>query len=239
VSEQRKNKILKAIVEIFINTASPVGSKFLKEEAGFEVSSATIRNEMAQLEKEGFLQQSHISGGRIPTALGYRFFVEELQINKDFKHQVQEEFQHASEEYFLEKKADETVHDMLSVLTKLTPNIAFSTVPSSKKTFFLGISQMLMLPEFSGNAQVSSGIFRILEEKFYELLHSLNVGEEVELFIGKENIFPEMESCSLLVSRFKALEEDQFFGILGPMRMDYAKNIVALQEAKKLYEHLI
>lgn len=236
MKEERRNKILTAIIEVFIKTASPVGSDFLKEHSGFSISSATLRNEMAQLEKEGFLEQPHTSGGRIPTSKGYRFFVEEMAIDDNFSNQVKKEFLFESEQYFQEKKADESVHDMLSVLTKMTPNIAFSTVPSSQKTFFLGVSQLLMLPEFSGNAKNTIGIFKILEENFYNFLHSLEVGNGVELFIGKENIFPEMESCSLLVSRFKALDEDQFFGILGPMRMDYARNIVALQEAQKLYE---
>ncbi len=238
MSQERRNKVLKAIVEIFINTASPVGSASLKEKADFEVSPATLRSEMAKLEQEGFLEQSHTSGGRIPTASGYRFFVEDLNINQKFTETVHAEFVEQSSEYFSEKKADENVHDMLSVLSRMTPNIVFATVPSQKKTFFLGISHLLMLPEFSGAAEQTSGIFRILEENFYDLLHGLNIGEEVEMFIGKENIFPEMESCSLLVSRFEALGEDQFFGILGPMRMNYAKNLICLQEAKKLYSTL-
>ena len=238
MSQERRNKVLKAIVEIFIKTANPVGSSVLKEEAHFEVSPATLRNEMAQLEKDGFLEQSHTSGGRIPTSSGYRFFVEDLCIEKDFKEAVHAEFIQETQKYFSEKTADEKVYDMLSILTKMTPNIVFATVPSSEKTFFLGISQTLMLPEFSGSPEHTSGIFRVLEEDFYDLLHQLKIGDDVEMFIGKENIFPEMESCSLLVSRFKSLEENQFFGILGPMRMNYAKNVVAIQEAQKLYSSL-
>ena len=238
MSQERRNKVLKAIVEIFIKTANPVGSSVLKEEAQFEVSPATLRNEMAQLEKDGFLEQSHTSGGRIPTSSGYRFFVEDLCIQKDFKEEVHAEFIEETQKYFSEKTADEKVYDMLSILTKMTPNIVFATVPSSEKTFFLGISQTLMLPEFSGSPEQTSGIFRVLEEDFYDLLHQLKIGDDVEMFIGKENIFPEMESCSLLVSRFKSLEENQFFGILGPMRMNYAKNVLAIQEAQKLYSSL-
>lgn len=238
MSQDRRNKILKAIIEIFIDTANPVGSASLKKKAQFDVSPATLRSEMAKLEQEGFLKQSHSSSGRIPTSSGYRFFVEDLTIDSQYKKGIQTEFIKNSSQYFSEKKADETVHDILSVLSRMTPNIVFSTVPSQKKTFFLGISQILMLPEFSGAAEQTSGIFRILEENFYEFLHTLKIGEEIEIFIGKENIFPEMESCSLLVTRFESLGEPQFLGILGPMRMNYEKNIISLQEAKKLYSTL-
>jgi heat-inducible transcriptional repressor len=63
----RRQKILEAIIESFIQHALPVGSKHLTESYNFKVSSATIRNEMAALEKEGYITQPHTSAGRIPT----------------------------------------------------------------------------------------------------------------------------------------------------------------------------
>lgn len=74
----RKKRILKAIVESYIETAEPVGSKSIAEHAGLELSSATIRNEMADLESMGYLEQPHTSAGRIPSAQGYRLYVNEL-----------------------------------------------------------------------------------------------------------------------------------------------------------------
>lgn len=235
MSQDRRSQILKAVIEIFIHTASPVGSKFLKETGDFQVSPATLRNEMAKLEKEGFLMQSHISGGRVPTSDGYRVFVDELSIAKDFKKQVQGEFHAATTEYFQNKKADQAVLDIISIITKITPNIVFATIPSSEKTFFLGFSHMITQPEFITSPQSASGIFRVLEADFFDFLSSLDIQNEIELFIGKENLLPEFESCSLLLSEFSVLGKDGFVGILGPMRMDYARNIVVLEEAKKLF----
>lgn len=74
----RKIQILKAIVEAHIATGEPVGSRYLSEYAGITCSSATIRNEMADLEAMGYLTQPHTSAGRIPTELGYRLYVEAL-----------------------------------------------------------------------------------------------------------------------------------------------------------------
>ena len=74
----RKKRILRAIVETYIATAEPVGSKVVAERAGLDVSSATIRNEMADLTDLGLLEQPHTSAGRIPSAAGYRLYVNEL-----------------------------------------------------------------------------------------------------------------------------------------------------------------
>ena len=75
---ERKKMILKAIVEAHIKLGEPVGSKYLTQEMGISYSSATIRNEMAELEEMGFLEQPHTSAGRIPSELGYRFYVDTL-----------------------------------------------------------------------------------------------------------------------------------------------------------------
>ncbi|MBQ8393603.1 MAG: heat-inducible transcription repressor HrcA [Clostridia bacterium] len=75
---ERKKMILKAIVEAHIKLGEPVGSKYLTQETDIAYSSATIRNEMAELEEMGFLEQPHTSAGRIPSELGYRFYVDSL-----------------------------------------------------------------------------------------------------------------------------------------------------------------
>lgn len=75
---QRKKKILAAVVELYIETAEPVGSKVLAQQAGLGCSSATIRNELAELSAMGYLNQPHTSAGRVPTVQGYRLYVNEL-----------------------------------------------------------------------------------------------------------------------------------------------------------------
>ena len=74
----RKKLILKAIIEAHIELGEPVGSKYLMQNKGINYSSATIRNEMAELEAMGYLEQPHTSAGRIPSELGYRFYVDSL-----------------------------------------------------------------------------------------------------------------------------------------------------------------
>ena len=76
--DERKTAILRAVVQEYIATAQPVGSSHIADAPGVEVSSATVRNEMAVLEQEGYLAQPHTSAGRVPTDKGYRFFVDHL-----------------------------------------------------------------------------------------------------------------------------------------------------------------
>jgi heat-inducible transcriptional repressor len=76
--DERKTAILRAIVQEYITTAQPVGSSHVAASSGLQVSSATVRNEMAVLEQEGYLAQPHTSAGRVPTDKGYRFFVDHM-----------------------------------------------------------------------------------------------------------------------------------------------------------------
>ncbi len=79
---ERKKKILAAVVDAYIETAEPVGSKAIAQSAGLGCSSATIRNELAELVAMGYLEQPHTSAGRVPTAMGYRLYVNELMERK-------------------------------------------------------------------------------------------------------------------------------------------------------------
>ena len=85
---ERKKRILRAIIESYITTAEPVGSKAIADALDRSVSSATIRNEMADLESMGLLEKPHTSAGRIPSPQGYRFYVNELM--EEHKLSVQE-----------------------------------------------------------------------------------------------------------------------------------------------------
>jgi len=80
---ERKKLILKTVIEAYIESGEPVGSKYLVQEGQIPFSSATIRNEMAELEEMGYLEQPHTSAGRIPSESGYRFYVDSLVENYD------------------------------------------------------------------------------------------------------------------------------------------------------------
>ena len=125
----RKKKVLQAIVEEYINTAEPVSSNSLTNHYGLNCSSATIRNEMAELEKNGFLDKTHTSSGRVPSEKGYRYYVDELVNDNDIS---LEEIKYISSK--LETKVNE-----IEDLTKITANTIsevthYTTVSIGPKT---------------------------------------------------------------------------------------------------------
>ena len=108
--DQRKKKVLQAIVEEYVNTAEPVSSSLLTKKEDLNYSSATIRNEMADLEKSGYLEKTHTSSGRVPSEKGYRYYVDELLRDDNIS---LEEIKYISDK--LETKVNE-----IEELTKLT-----------------------------------------------------------------------------------------------------------------------
>src|SRR6476469_3821600 len=97
--DDRKAAVLRAVVREYIETAQPVGSTHVARTGNLGVSPATVRNEMAALEREGFLAQPHTSAGRVPTDKGYRFFVDQLAgpaaLPAAQRYQVRDFFAHA------------------------------------------------------------------------------------------------------------------------------------------------
>jgi heat-inducible transcriptional repressor len=124
--DERKASILRAVVEEYIQTAQPVGSGHVVDAPGVSVSSATVRNEMAALETEGFLAQPHTSAGRIPTEKGYRYFVDALaqpSLDRGSAQQVRAFFDRAHGEI------EQMLADTTRLLTGLTDYAAVVVGP--------------------------------------------------------------------------------------------------------------
>ena len=82
---ERQENLLNFIIKEYVKSAKPVGSVLIAQRGGFDLSSATLRNEMCELEQSGYLSQLHTSGGRVPTDKAYRYFVNTLINNKNFE----------------------------------------------------------------------------------------------------------------------------------------------------------
>ena len=135
--DERKAAILSAVVQEYISTAQPVGSSHIATASGIGVSSATVRNEMAVLEQEGYLTQPHTSAGRIPTDKGYRFFVDHLAqprgvVDTAVTKQVGDFFSAAH------GRLEEMLHQTSDLLTRLTHNAAVVVGPKSEAASIRG-----------------------------------------------------------------------------------------------------
>jgi heat-inducible transcriptional repressor len=160
---QRKDYILKLIVEHFIKTAQPVASKTLIEVYGLSFSSATIRNEMQALEEEGLLEKTHTSSGRIPSTEGYKYYVNNLRDfvkHKDIKYQLQT---------ILNERV-KTVEDILSksceVLSSMT-NLASIVLGGDDSNESLVSLQLLPISSNSGTVLFVTNQGKVVNKTFF------------------------------------------------------------------------
>jgi heat-inducible transcriptional repressor len=140
--EERKASILRAVVQEYINTAQPVGSSVIANAPGVEVSPATVRNEMVQLERQGYLHQPHTSAGRVPTEKGYRFFVDALapdrQLGVAHSDQVRAFFDHSHGEL------ERLLHETAGLLSHLTSYAALVVGPGARSAVVRSIQLVRM-----------------------------------------------------------------------------------------------
>ena len=186
--DDRKKKVLKAIVEEYINTAEPVGSVALTQNEDLKYSSATIRNEMADLEKAGYLEKTHTSSGRIPSEKGYRYYVDELLKDDNIS---LEEIKYISDK--LETKANE-IEDLTKIATTTISEITHYTTlaigPSTQdllieeiKFVLLG-PRMLMAIILTNTGMVKETIIKFDEDITDKQVETINY-----MFNKKLNIF--------------------------------------------------
>ena len=140
----RQKLILKAIIEAFVKDAQPVGSKALTQMPYLDFSSATLRYDMAQLEELGYLEKTHTSSGRVPSELGYRYYVEHL-VTRDAD--VVDSFPLIDQIFLKNKLArEQAVEEAIHLLSELTNYTAMAVGPSSnqntiKKIDFIPLSE--------------------------------------------------------------------------------------------------
>ena len=162
---KRKAYILATVVYEYIATAEPVGSQSLTLKYNLGISSATVRNEMAELEAGGYLVQPHTSSGRIPSDSGYRTYVDELMqpeaLTEDERRRIRDELGDATREL------DEIIDHTTRVLGRLSNNLAFVTMPQQEAQLFKHI-QLIWLSPHTGVAIVVTSL-GVAAQSLFEL----------------------------------------------------------------------
>lgn len=164
----RQKLILKAIIEIYVETGTPIGSKVLTSWPYLDYSSATIRYDMQMLERMGYLEKTHTSSGRIPSTLGYRYYLENLVTRDSDTHQLFPLIDSIFEKY--ENRKEFAVKQAIDLLSELTNYTSIVLGPDSgltriKKVDVVSISEddvVLLIVTNKGNVQ--SQIFRMPDD---------------------------------------------------------------------------
>lgn len=221
---ERQAKILAAVVEQYAEVASPVGSSLLSKV--FMVSSATIRAEMAELERLGFIHQPHTSAGRVPTDKGYRYYVNNMQESSPQPAQESRGERALTARVAGGGLPERTIRNAVDTLVELTHNLGMATI--GDQLYMSGLSNLFGQPEFVGGAHVQQ-IARLLDN-LEPWLREAAPNEPLSVYIGAENPIGRSAGASLIISRFRSPYSDRsYIGVLGPTRQQY-RDVMGLVE---------
>lgn len=223
----RQKKILDLIIHEYIKTAYPAGSEDLSQRVGVRVSSATIRNEMTILTEEGYLYQPHTSAGRVPTLLAFQGYIQSMKEKKltDKERKLLKEIKKEK----LER--EELMKQFAKVLAQLSSQMMILAI-NPDHYFYTGFANLFNQPEFSQQAglcsisQMVDHLDGIMEDMFHSL------GSQTEVLLGEDNPFSEF--CGTVISRYNIGSQKGIIGLIGPIRMDYAKNLSLINFTKEL-----
>jgi len=245
----RQEEILFAIIEEYAEVATPVGSVTLAKL--FDVSSATIRAEMARLEELGYIAQPHTSAGRVPTDAGYRYYVNMISEHPElvesripteggansYGTKSAERSNRALEvRVSSQTRADFAIRSAVDSLVELTGNLGLATI--GDQLYISGISRLFTQPEFLDNNRVQA-VAKLLDN-LEPWLREAAPGQPLNIFIGQENPIGKTSQVSLIISRFRSPYSDKsYIGVLGPTRQNYSRVMSLVRYAGNILEETL
>lgn len=231
---ERYAKLLAGLVEEYIDTARPVGSDALRESLDLDLSPATVRNVLRDLETEGYIFQPHTSAGRIPTDKGYRYYVDHLRGTKMSRREqasIERQFTQLRHEY------QHLARSTAKLLSLLSRSVVISGIPAAHDTQLAGFTELLEQPEAASQEAVQE-VGRIIDALDEYLTQFQPTSSGPQVFIGEEIPFINARHTSLVVSDVHP-ENDQRMTLvlIGPKRMAYQRNVSLLNAVSEILEN--
>ncbi len=221
--DSRKSALLSQIIKQHIKTAEPIGSKFLVENGKFNVSPATLRNDMVALEKDGYIFQPHTSAGRVPTEKGYQYYLDNFLKTTDLPEKEINILNEAVKKY-----CDQSVDLQVKAIARRLADLSCNTILigfNPDNVYYTGIANLLSKPEFH-EAECIYDMGLVIDHLDKVMNQIFNEIDDVVVKIGKDNPFD--DKCSVILTKWSR----GIFGILGPMRMDYNHNLSLINYIK-------
>lgn len=203
----------------------------------FGVSSATIRAEMAELERTGYIMQPHTSAGRVPTDKGYRFYVNNLTADQTGETKSERRAERALTTRVASAGMPErTIRNAVDTLVELTHNLSLATI--GNQLYMSGLSNLFGQPEFINGGQVQQ--VASLLDNLEPWLREAAPNEPLNVYIGRENPIGRAAGCSLIVSKFHSPYSDRsYIGVLGPTRLSYKEVMLLVRHAGEALEEAL
>lgn len=236
----RQTRILKTIIDEYIDTAEPVGSENLDKKYNLGVSPATIRNEMVVLTKSGYLKQPHTSAGRIPTPTAMKFYIDQLMEEKQMS--LVDEVKAKEEVWDSRDDIDELMDEATRALATRTRSLAVAALKDKDKKdrfWHAGHSYIFRNPEFA-DLLVCQNLFSIFEEmdKLDKLFFGIESTSPLEVLFGEELGMPELAPTGIVATHFDIQGRPGALGVIGPARSNYASVIPILRYFGNLIEEV-
>ncbi len=234
--DDRKRRVLEIIIEDYINSAEPIGSSAVVKKHRVDASPATIRFDMADLEKKGYIRKPHTSAGRVPSDKGYRFFVDNLMQNPELPQRTVRSIKDKLES--IERLEEEILNETVELLSFLCDNASVAVSCGKRKSLHAGgISKMLKQPEFSSPQKVCSVVETIENHPLITEILDDYVGEDPSpIRIGTENNCKALRECSVIAKKFG---DSGILCVIGPTRMHYEKVSSALDLFSRLLTEML
>ncbi len=227
----RQAAILAAIMSEYIRTGEPVGSAWLVSEVEFDVSPATMRNEMSVLDEAGYLEQPHTSAGRVPTEAAFRYYLEhflEVAVTPVRIQRVVLSVFKTSE------SVNTTLRDLARRLSAASQE-ATLVGSADGEVYVSGLAHLLRQPEFQEyEPRLEAAAALEACEDVAQRLYA-EVDDEIAVFLGSQNPFG--REYGAVVTKLPVGSTQAVLGIVGPMRMDYPAQIGLLQSLHRILAH--
>ena len=232
---ERKDIVLGMVVRQYIHTTIPVSSAFIADEYTQDISSATIRNILAELENDGYLMHPHTSAGRVPTERGYRYYVDflmqEIDLLEEERRRIHKEYERGGME-----ELEGLVEKTTQVISELTHCTSIVTVDGLPQYYLCRGTNYLAEAVGAHSLKQVVAILKALEEKdkVFAVLRR-DQDKRIKIYIGQETDCDAFEDCAMAVSRFQTRRGPSGrIAVLGPVRMDYQRVVSALEYVSEL-----
>lgn len=234
----RQRQLLKAVVELYVKTAEPVGSETIEKEFGLGVSPATIRHEMVKLTEMGYLKQPHTSAGRAPTAIGFRLYIGELMKEKDLPVAAEVSIKEAlwQTRFHQQRLLREAVRALASRSRMLA-----LTMDDEGDLFYAGAANILDFPEFE-DIDVVRFVLSLFDEfpTLQEIIGKAKGVDPLHVLFGEEIGFEDLYPTSFVFCRFRERgEHTGVIGVIGPARMNFPVILPYVKYTSRLIEEAL
>lgn len=232
---QRQIEILRSIIEEYIETADPVGSETIEKKHNLSASPATIRNEMVKLSEYGYLKKPHSSAGRIPTAMGLKFYVRELMKEKDLS--TVEEVALKEKVWDYRERMQRFLKESTRSLAEKTGTLAIATT-NDGDIYCSGYANILEMPEFY-DIDVTKTLLEALDEyaSFEGIFAMVHDDDEVHILIEDELGAKLVGPYGFIFTEYTTpLNVKGRIGVLGPARLRYTTIIPTVRYFADLIE---